>query len=188
MAPRLTLARPLTTGTILTRPDLTTPTLFSTPTHPSPRPTAPFCLPPRAEWTSCRSARRLGRARGGPFLLARRPAGRVEHQSQPQCECKTAASHRPAPRVACVQVASGRPFAHCLAGLAVDALSTRLPCRRRSSPPVCLAAAGAARGGAAGPSLMRAWHVARGPRRKKMSASHGRGAVACRARAHVSME
>ena len=178
----------LTTGTIRSRPDLSISALFGTPTHPSPRPTAPFCLPPRAEWTSCRSARRLGRARGVPFLSARRPAGRVEHQSQPHCECKTAAIHRPAPRVACVQVASGRPFAHYLAGLAVDALSTRLPCRRRSSPPVCLAAAGAARGGAAGPSLMRAWHVAWGPRSKKMARAGGRLAVSCRARVYESME
>ena len=162
MAPRLTLARPLTTGTILTLPDLCISTLSGTPTHPSPRPTAPFCLPPRAEWTSSRSARRLGRARGVPFLSARRPAGRVEHQSQPLGECKTAAIHRPAPRVACVQVASGRPFPHRLAGLAADAISTRLLCRRCSSPPAWLAAAGATRGVAAGLSLMRALHVAGG--------------------------
>ena len=157
----------LTTGTIRTRPDLVISTLFDIPTHPSPRPDAPFCLPARAEWTSCRSGEAPGADEGGPFLLARRPARRVEHQSQPHCEWKTAASHRPAPRVVCVQVASGRPFAHRLAGLAADAISMRLLCRRCSSPPACLAAAGAARGGAAGPSLMRAWHVARGPSAQK---------------------
>ena len=59
----------LTTGTILTRPDLGISALFGTPTHPSPRPTAPFCLPPRAEWTSSRSAREAPRAgEGGPFF------------------------------------------------------------------------------------------------------------------------
>ena len=67
-------------------------------------------------------------------------------------------------------------------------LSTRLPRCRCSSGPPCLGGSGAARGGAAGASLMRAWRVARGPRSKKMARAGGRGAVSCRARAHVSME
>ena len=43
-------------------------------------------------------------------------------------------------------------------------------------------------GGAAGPSLMRAWHVAWGPRSKKMARAGGRLAVSCRARVYESME